>query len=302
MKRNIVVFFLWIFTVYYVECDSNSQRKTKREEIKDEKEPHPYTISFFTFPKGAANELLKPKRESKRDNPDLSFHKKIKQLVSKKETKSKVNEKPKVIKESSIKKEETKQEKNNKKYHQTKERPINKLKKEKQNYQHLEPWSPIHKKAQNNKQHAAEQQTESYQEGSIKHPLHTMYPKCHHCPSNSSYEDCVSKSTLKKCNIGLNNICFTKSFQSNSRGIIYEMGCSNHRKCQKAKATPCKGTMKNCFVCCQFDGCNALEHHYYESKQNDDDSLGYSSFNKATPQKWSSLIIIGLSFAAFMLT
>ena len=83
--------------------------------------------------------------------------------------------------------------------------------------------------------------TESFQEGSINHPSHTMYPQCHHCPGNSSYEDCVSKSTLKKCDSGLNNICFTKSFHSDTRGVIYEMGCSNHKQCRKAKAAPCKG-------------------------------------------------------------
>ena len=83
--------------------------------------------------------------------------------------------------------------------------------------------------------------TESFQEGSINHPSHTMYPQCHHCPGNSSYEDCVSKSTLKKCDNGLNNICFAKSFHSDTRGVIYEMGCSNHKQCQKAKAAPCKG-------------------------------------------------------------
>jgi hypothetical protein len=92
--------------------------------------------------------------------------------------------------------------------------------------------------------------TESYQEGSIKHPSHTMYPKCHHCPSNSLYEDCVSKTTLKKCDSGLNNICFTKSFYSKSRGVVYEMGCSNHQQCQKAMAAPCKGNNVHDLVIC----------------------------------------------------
>ena len=85
--------------------------------------------------------------------------------------------------------------------------------------------------------------TESFQEGSVNHPSHTMYPQCHHCQGNSSYEDCVSKSTLKKCDSGLNNICFTKSFHSDTRGVFYEMGCSNHKRCQKAKAAPCKGKL-----------------------------------------------------------
>jgi hypothetical protein len=57
--------------VYYVECGTNLPDKPKQEEVATDTEPHPYTISFFTFPKGAASELLKPKRESKRDNEGM---------------------------------------------------------------------------------------------------------------------------------------------------------------------------------------------------------------------------------------
>lgn len=102
---------------------------------------------------------------------------------------------------------------------------------------------------------------ESYQEGSINHPSHTMYPMCHQCPRNSSYQDCVNKRTLKRCNNGLDNICYTKSFQSKTRGLIYEMGCSNHKMCQKAKAKPCKGEMdvrKCCFLVTKFSSINII--------------------------------------------
>ena len=57
-----------ISLVYYAECDTNSRGKPKRGGTAIEKEPHPYTISFFTFPTGAASKLLAPKRESKRAN------------------------------------------------------------------------------------------------------------------------------------------------------------------------------------------------------------------------------------------
>ena len=81
----------------------------------------------------------------------------------------------------------------------------------------------------------------NFQVGSLKHPKHNIHPKCHACPLNSTYKECVRKSTLKECNEGLNNICFTKSSKKN--GIItYEMGCSNHNNCVPAKAFPCKGT------------------------------------------------------------
>lgn len=80
----------------------------------------------------------------------------------------------------------------------------------------------------------------SYQHGSVKHPAHEMYPTCHHCPKNSSYEECAQKHTLKKCDNGLSNICFTKSTKRDNI-VHYHMGCANHRECQKARAKPCAG-------------------------------------------------------------
>ncbi|CAB3976909.1 Hypothetical predicted protein [Paramuricea clavata] len=325
MDKNIFVFLLWMLTAtYYVECGTRG--KPKR--VTATTEPHPYTISFFTFPPGAANELLEPKRESKRDNEDLSTHQKIKQAATGTDSKAKEDKKSsdvsketklssKVSKITEIKK--VKKQKDKKKHHQPKEKPkiLDKggkiteddLDRGRHRVQPLEPWSlgPFHNKIQFNKHHTTNtEQAESYQEGSISHPSHTMYPKCHHCSSNSSYEDCSSKTTLKKCDSGLNNICYTKSFRSSSRGVIYEMGCSNHKTCRKAKAAPCKGAMKKCFVCCQFNGCNALEHHYFQSPEsNDDDNLGYSAFNKATrswQSTWSSLLSLSLSLVVWILT
>ena len=62
-----------ISLVYYAECDTNSRGKPKRGGTAIEKEPHPYTISFFTFPTGAAGKLLAPKRESKRANEGIEI-------------------------------------------------------------------------------------------------------------------------------------------------------------------------------------------------------------------------------------
>lgn len=81
----------------------------------------------------------------------------------------------------------------------------------------------------------------SYQHGSVWHPAHEMYPMCHHCPKNSTYEDCVHKRTLKRCDNGLFNICFTKSTKRDTI-VHYNMGCANHKQCQRARAKPCKGT------------------------------------------------------------
>lgn len=86
----------------------------------------------------------------------------------------------------------------------------------------------------------------SYQHGSVKHPAHEMYPMCHHCPKNSSYDECAHKRTLKRCDDGLSNICFTKSTKRNNI-VHYHMGCANHRQCQKARANPCKGLLKHLF-------------------------------------------------------
>lgn len=100
----------------------------------------------------------------------------------------------------------------------------------------------------------------SFQVGSMKHPKHNIHPKCHACALNSTYKECVKKSTLKLCNEGLNNICFTKSTKKN--GIVtYEMGCADHNNCVHAKAFPCKDGSKSCFTCCQFDRCNSSPHH-----------------------------------------
>ncbi|XP_022791836.1 uncharacterized protein LOC111331068 isoform X3 [Stylophora pistillata] len=100
----------------------------------------------------------------------------------------------------------------------------------------------------------------SYQHGSVKHPAHEMYPMCHHCPMNSTYDECTHKRTLKKCDDGLSNICFTKSTKRNNI-VHYHMGCANHKQCQRARAKPCKVHEKRCFTCCQWSGCNSMSHH-----------------------------------------
>ena len=80
----------------------------------------------------------------------------------------------------------------------------------------------------------------TYQHGSVNHPAHEMYPMCHHCPKNSTYEECTHKRTLKRCDSGLSNICFTKSIKRDNI-VHYNMGCANHKQCQRARAKPCKG-------------------------------------------------------------
>ncbi|XP_078376075.1 uncharacterized protein LOC144659498 [Oculina patagonica] len=132
----------------------------------------------------------------------------------------------------------------------------------------------------------------SYQHGSVKHPAHEMYPMCHHCPKNSSYDECAHKRTLKRCDNGLSNICFTKSTKRDNI-VHYHMGCANHRQCQNARANPCKAHEKRCFTCCQWSGCNSMSHH-------GDDTTAFSLWNAGhlTCVGWGSL---GVSLVTFIL-
>ncbi|XP_057293324.1 putative uncharacterized protein DDB_G0271982 [Hydractinia symbiolongicarpus] len=99
-----------------------------------------------------------------------------------------------------------------------------------------------------------------FQLGSLKHPKHDIYPQCHHCRRNSTYSQCVRRSTLKSCKNGLNNICFSKSVKKH--GVVtYQMGCADHKRCSTARAFPCKDGSRDCFTCCQFDRCNSSPHH-----------------------------------------
>ena len=83
----------------------------------------------------------------------------------------------------------------------------------------------------------------SFQAGSRKHLQHQMFPECYRCAKNSTYPECVRKSKILKCNQGLNNICFARSHKKKDNNFItYEMGCTNHRQCLKARAFPCRGT------------------------------------------------------------
>ncbi|XP_020618830.1 uncharacterized protein LOC110056621 [Orbicella faveolata] len=131
----------------------------------------------------------------------------------------------------------------------------------------------------------------SYQHGSVKHPAHEMYPMCHHCPKNSSYEECVHKRTLKRCDNGLSNICFTKSTKRD-KIVHYHMGCANHKECKKARAKPCKAHEKRCFTCCQWSGCNSMSHH--------EDTTAFSLWDAghAISIGWGSL---GVSLVTFIM-
>ena len=80
----------------------------------------------------------------------------------------------------------------------------------------------------------------SFQIGSSKHPAHDIFPQCFKCGPNATYSECVKKSMLVKCNKDVKNICYTKSSKK-SNVISYEMGCADHKACQKARAFPCKG-------------------------------------------------------------
>ena len=83
---------------------------------------------------------------------------------------------------------------------------------------------------------------EGFQAGSRKHKLHQMFPECYHCAKNSNYTDCVMKSKLLKCDKGLNNICFARSYKKKKeKHVTYEMGCINHRQCLRARPFPCRG-------------------------------------------------------------
>jgi len=100
----------------------------------------------------------------------------------------------------------------------------------------------------------------NFQIGSLKHPKHDIFPKCHQCSNNSTFSSCVKKSTLVSCNQDLSNICYTRSFKHGD-DIRYQMGCTDHRNCSVARAYPCKDGSKHCFTCCQFDECNSSPHH-----------------------------------------
>lgn len=130
-----------------------------------------------------------------------------------------------------------------------------------------------------------------YQRGSVLHPAHEMYPMCHHCPKNSTYEECTHKRTLKRCDNGLSNICFTKSTKGDNK-VHYNMGCANHKQCQRARAKPCKAHEKRCFTCCQWSGCNSIAHH--------DDTITLSSWNTGhiTKLGWSTF---GISLVTLIL-
>ncbi|CAH3186177.1 unnamed protein product [Porites evermanni] len=130
----------------------------------------------------------------------------------------------------------------------------------------------------------------TYQHGSVNHPAHEMYPMCHHCPKNSTYEECTHKRTLKRCDSGLSNICFTKSIKRDNI-VHYNMGCANHKQCQRARAKPCKAHKKHCFTCCQWSGCNSVAHH--------DGTTSFSFWNAGHVVKigWGAL---GVSFLTFI--
>lgn len=331
MDIHIFLIYFWITTVYQTEC-ATPRGKPKRNEL-SESEPHPYTISFFTFPKGAASELLRSKTETKRENrvqaPEDSsvsetddtstddssrsgsFTGKVTSIASSKDPVIKRKKRPQTA--VSHTRHVQKKNKHHQPFVQVYEKPnaIDKAGKSpevgpQKGRQKMEPWKfgPSHNKIEF-KVHQMEID-EAYQEGSINHPLHTMYPECHQCQSNSTYDECTSKNTIEKCNKGLNNICFTKSFKSITHGIVYEMGCSNHAECKKAKASPCKGNDKKCFVCCQYDGCNAVPHHYFDSSADASDDSGLMfSFNQAatySSSKWNAGVLVFALIMFWMMT
>lgn len=69
-----------------------------------------------------------------------------------------------------------------------------------------------------------------------------MYPHCHQCDKNSTFDGCTQKKTLMVCNKGLANICYTKSFKKGDV-VHYQMGCATHKQCQRARAVPCKSKL-----------------------------------------------------------
>ncbi|XP_046846947.1 uncharacterized protein LOC124440591 isoform X2 [Xenia sp. Carnegie-2017] len=311
MAKCIFILFLWTLSV----GNSNGIQESKQTRITVEPEPNAYTISFFKLPNRATNEILKSHR--KRDSDDLSAHEKIKEdflnsSTSKvvhplKERKQNINLSTNITKsinKNTILEKEEKREKGLSRAENSQDVDLDRGK---TTIKTLEPWSlgPLHNMIHfsGHQLRKNEHTAESYQEGSINHPSHTMYPMCHQCPRNSSYQDCVNKRTLKRCNNGLDNICYTKSFQSKTRGLIYEMGCSNHKMCQKAKAKPCKGEIKKCFVCCQFDGCNAQRHNYsYYQNRKEDDNLKYSVFgNAAQSVTCDFFLVLGMTLLIFIM-
>lgn len=308
MERKFLVILLWTTTVYQIGRCATAREKPKRNQLSDS-QPHPYTISFFTFPNGAASELLKSKIQSKRQNEDLQSNQDANKPSKHRSEQTKSAADSKTTKEVSKTadghlRQAHHKTKHPKPYVQVYETPTAMEKAGKalevgpqKGHQKMEPWKlgPSHNKIQFKVRHMKTDDT--YQTGSINHPSHTTYPECHHCPNNSSYDDCTSKNTLVKCNKGLNNICFTKSVRSAERSIVYEMGCSSHNQCRKAKASPCKGNAKKCFVCCQYNRCNAEPHHQLDAPDILDEA-GFEFLNSKTvrclPSKWNALVLVFL--------
>lgn len=92
---------------------------------------------------------------------------------------------------------------------------------------------------------ARSKQFETFQLGVKRQEKHDLHPECYTCPKNSTFTQCVKKSTLQKCQDGLDNICYSRSYRGDTGNksdvISYEMGCSSHNMCQNAKPFPCRG-------------------------------------------------------------
>ncbi|KXJ17387.1 uncharacterized protein LOC110234094 [Exaiptasia diaphana] len=199
-------YLFWAILIVSLACEIDAsvqigpqQTEPDETEPEEEEEPHPYTISFFVFPHGAAKDLLDRTFNKKKPS---NHHKLITNAL-------KANATP----------DDTWLDKSNE--------DIDSL----------------------------------YQRGSIDHPPSEMYPHCHQCDKNSTFDGCTQKETLKVCNKGLANICYTKSLKKGDI-VHYQMGCATHKQCQHARAVPCKMSVKKCFTCCQWSGCNSQSHHH----------------------------------------
>ncbi|XP_066934554.1 ras guanine nucleotide exchange factor L-like [Clytia hemisphaerica] len=146
----------------------------------------------------------------------------------------------------------------------------------------------------------------SFQAGSRKHLKHQMFPECYRCTKNSTYPECVRQSKILKCNQGLNNICFARSHKKKDNNFItYEMGCTNHRQCLKARAFPCRDGSKRCFTCCQFNRCNASPHHgVFETDEINLDELTKEKGkekNASTLKKCNNALVVMATLLIFFL-
>lgn len=63
------------------------------------------------------------------------------------------------------------------------------------------------------------------------------------------------------------------------------------------------GDTKKCFVCCQYNGCNAVPHHHLFSKSSDETGFEFlnSKAVRCLSSKWNAVLMISLQLMVWMM-